>query len=399
MSYQNSSVTTTTHTSWFTRIKNSVVGVLFGLLLLVAGVVGLFWNEGRAVTTAQSLAEGAGIVVSVGAQAVDPANEGKLVHTSGPVATNSQPSDPEFGIVATGLRLERTVEMYQWREQSKSETREKLGGGTETVTTYTYSTGWSTQAIDSTRFHESDGRTNPPMSIQSKSEQVPDANLGAFSLSQRIIGMIGGAKPVELTPDMAPAITDAYAGTRRVSVVDGRIYLGLDYSRPRVGDYRIGYQLVPLGPASIVGQQKGNGFEPYQTRAGRQLLMVRTGDVSAEMMFADAISSNTALTWILRVVGIVVLMIAFSLVMAPLGVLAAVIPFFGTIVRTGTGLVAFALAILVGAVTIAIAWFFFRPLLSLGIIVAGAAIAFLALRVARSRQAAPPAGPADAAPA
>ena len=74
MSYQNSSITETTSTSWFTRIKNSVVGVLFGLLLLVAGVVGLFWNEGRAVTTARSLEEGAGIVMSVAADRVDAAN-------------------------------------------------------------------------------------------------------------------------------------------------------------------------------------------------------------------------------------------------------------------------------------------------------------------------------------
>ena len=119
--------------------------------------------------------------------------------------------------------------------------------------------------------------------------------------------------------------------------------------------------------------------------------------MAADVMFADAISGNRVLTWILRLVGLVALFIAFSLVMAPLGVLASVIPFLGNIVRMGTGLVAFALAVLVGAVTIAIAWFFFRPLLSLGIIVVGAAIAFVALRMARSRQAeAPPADPEPA---
>ena len=104
MSYQNSSITETTSTSWFTRIKNSVVGVLFGLLLLVAGVVGLFWNEGRAVTTARSLEEGAGIVMSVAADRVDAANEGKLIHVTGSTTTDSKPSDADFGIVATGLR-------------------------------------------------------------------------------------------------------------------------------------------------------------------------------------------------------------------------------------------------------------------------------------------------------
>ena len=37
--------------------------MLVGLVLIVAMVVLLFWNEGRAVTTARSLAEGAGAVV------------------------------------------------------------------------------------------------------------------------------------------------------------------------------------------------------------------------------------------------------------------------------------------------------------------------------------------------
>ena len=63
--------TETTSTSWFTRIRNSVGGVVIGLILIVGMVVLLFWNEGRAVQTARSLTEGAGAVVSVGADSVD----------------------------------------------------------------------------------------------------------------------------------------------------------------------------------------------------------------------------------------------------------------------------------------------------------------------------------------
>ena len=79
----SNSFTETTSTSWFGRLRHSVGGVVIGLVLIVGMVVLLFWNEGRAVTTARSLAEGAGAVVSVGADAVDAANEGKLVHVSG----------------------------------------------------------------------------------------------------------------------------------------------------------------------------------------------------------------------------------------------------------------------------------------------------------------------------
>ena len=92
----SNSFTETTSVSWFGRLRNSVGGVVIGLLLIIGMVVLLFWNEGRAVTTARSLAEGAGAVVSVGADAVEPTNEGKLIHVSGTVTTDSDPERRRF---------------------------------------------------------------------------------------------------------------------------------------------------------------------------------------------------------------------------------------------------------------------------------------------------------------
>src|SRR5690606_4077340 len=137
---------------------------------------------------------GAGLVVSVPADRIDPANESRLVHVTGTVETTHGLSDPEFGIAATGVRLVRTAEMFQWRETSKSETQTKLGGGQETVTTYSYSTGWERQAIDSAQFRQPQGRDNPPKLVDDQSFQIPDASLGAFDLDDRVLGSIGGAR-------------------------------------------------------------------------------------------------------------------------------------------------------------------------------------------------------------
>jgi hypothetical protein len=378
-------VTVTTRTSWFGRLKNSVIGVLIGLLLVVGMVVLLFWNEGRAVQTARSLTEGAGVVVSVSSDAVDPANDGKLVHVTGDVSTWHKPSDPGFGITAEGVRLERRAEMFQWKETSESKSQDKLGGGQETVTTYTYSKVWSDGPIDSSRFKQPAGHENPPMEIRGQNFQVPEAELGAFSLSQRVISMIGAQKDFPVAPDQTAAVDAAYSGNKRVTVAEGRIYLGFNATQPAVGDYRISYRLAPLGPISVIGKQAGSGFDSYQTQAGDALLMVDDGVVPAEKMFADAQTANTLVTWIIRVVGLIFLWVGFALVMAPLGALAAVIPPLGQMVGFGAGLVALVLAVLVGAGTIAIAWFWYRPLLALGIIAAGVAIAFLLGRMGRAR--------------
>ena len=381
------SFTVTTSTSWFARLRNAVGAVVIGLVLVVGMVVLLFWNEGRAVTTARSLAEGAGAVVSVAADKVDPANEGKLVHVSGTVTTDSTPSDPDFAISATGVRLVRNVEMYQWKEESRSETTKKLGGGEETTTTYTYSKTWDDEALDSGSFKQPNGHQNPSMEIRGRSFQIPEAKLSAFTLDQPVLDQIGGNEVLTVKPDQSAEIEAAYSGDKKLSIVDGRIYLGWNPSSPAIGDYRVSYELVPLGGISVIGQQQGQKFQHYQTIAGDQLLMVSLGNIPATQMFKEAEDANKLMTWIIRAVGLVLLGVGFALFMSPLGVIGDVIPFIGSIVRLGTGIVSFFLAIVVGTITIAIAWFYYRPLLAIGILVVGAVVAYAIIRLGRSRQA------------
>jgi len=147
-------VTVTTNQSWFSRIGGAFAGVIIGLILIPLCIWALSWNEGRAVQTERSLKEGAGAVVSVPSTAVSPANEGKLIHTTGTVVIADPLVDPEFGVTAAGVRLNRNAEMYQWVESSKSETRTKLGGGQETVTTYSYAKEWKSEAVDSSQFQQ-----------------------------------------------------------------------------------------------------------------------------------------------------------------------------------------------------------------------------------------------------
>ncbi|MDP5006397.1 MAG: hypothetical protein NWQ35_11120, partial [Verrucomicrobiales bacterium] len=124
------------------RSKDSIGGAILGLIIVAVVVVLLFWNEGRAVKRAHDLEEGAGSVVTVTSDRVDPAMEGNLVHLTGETKTPKLLEDPEFGIAATAIKLIREVEMYQWVEVEKSEEKTSVGGTTETTTTYTYEKEW-----------------------------------------------------------------------------------------------------------------------------------------------------------------------------------------------------------------------------------------------------------------
>src|SRR6218665_3340337 len=179
------SFTETTTTSWFSRLKGALIKIVVGFILLIACIWLLFWNEGRSVKTYRSLVEGAGLVVSVDNGNVDPANEGKLVHISGPVKPVGVPEDDVLGISAEGaVGLDRVVEMYQWVEESKSETRKQLGGSEETVTTYSYRKEWNHREISSGSFRQS-GHDNPQKPIDDASFPVDSVNIGAFSVDGR----------------------------------------------------------------------------------------------------------------------------------------------------------------------------------------------------------------------
>lgn len=380
------SFTETTSTSWLRRILGSFVGAAIGLLLVVASIVVIFWNEGRAITTARSLTEGAGAVVSVDAGAVDSANEGKLVHVAGPASATAPLVDPQFQVKASALALLRHVEMYQWRQDEHSETHNKLGGGQETVTTYTYTRVWKDSRNDSNAFHHPEGHTNPEMAFTARSFVAGDAKLGAFSLPSDLLGRLGGATPFDVDP---AALAASSGQSRPRQVVDGAIYVGADPASPKTGDLKITYRLAPNGPVSAIGRQTGASLAPYETKAGRPLYMIDAGQLSAAQMFKEAESENAILTWIARAGALLAMWIGFALVLGPLSALAAVIPPLASLVGFGAGLASLVLTLALGPLTIAIAWFTARPLMAIAILVAGFVVAFALSRLRTSRRATP----------
>ena len=155
---------------WLGRIGGSIKGVLFGIVIFLIGFPVLWFNEGSSVDRAKALEEGAGAIVSLASvESVDASKEGKLIHATGKATVEGEVRDDIFGVSAKAIKLNRVVEMYQWKEDKKSKKEKKVGGGTETRTTYNYNKQWSGSAINSSDFKKRDGHSNPPMSLQRSS--------------------------------------------------------------------------------------------------------------------------------------------------------------------------------------------------------------------------------------
>lgn len=370
------SFTETTSKSWFTRIKEALIKIVIGLILIVASIVLLFWNEGRAINTYRALVEGAGLVVDVDSAAPDTANEGKLVHISGAVTPGGTVEDSQFGIQADGaVGLNRSVEMYQWVEKQDSKTEKQLGGGEETVTTYSYSKEWSDRYVDSSDFKQQDGHQNPEMPVTSENFQVSDAKVGGFTIKGEDIAPLGEASAVKLTQENLEAFNAFFGDGRTVKLQQGEIYAGDNPSSPRVGDLRISYSRGDLTEASFVGKQLGEGLGPYAASNGHEIFLSAAGKVPAAQMFKDAEEVNVIITWLVRAGGLLMMLIGFVMTFSILSVLADIIPFIGSMVAFGTGTIALLLTLILGPLVIALGWFAYRPLLALGIIAAGAVIA------------------------
>lgn len=375
------------------RLGGSLVGMLIGLILIVVAIGLLAWNEGRAVKRARALQEGAGQVVSVSADAVDPANQGRLIHVSARAETDEQLTDPEFGVTARALKLRRSVEMYQWREESRSETREKLGGGTETVTTYSYDKGWARHPIDSSSFRHPQGHGNPDrMPYQQWSQIADDAHLGGFRLSRSLLAQLDTFEPVPLASEPNP--TRAELQLPPDAQLDGhQIYLGDDPGAPKIGDTRIRFAAVYPQPISVIAVQRGNRFAPYQASNGDTIELLETGVLSAQEMFEAAQQRNRLLTWGLRLGGFVLMSVGIGLLFGTLRVLASIVPALGRLVGGTIGLVSGLLAAMISLVTIAIAWLFYRPLVGAGLLVAAAALLIGLKRVGSKAAQSQSAGP------
>ena len=358
-------VTETTEQGWFSRIGSALKGMLVGGILFLVSMPLLFWNEGRAVKTARSLDEGEGAVVSVEAADVDAANDLKLVHLSGLATTDEILRDDDFKIEANGIRLNRVAEMYQWKENSETETDKTVGGKKTTTTTYTYETEWSSSLIDSGGFRESTGHQNPSsMPLSGRVIRADNVALGAFRLTPGMVGKISGSEPLTVTQDSIP---ESFQDRMQLSG-STELYLGEDPQTPAVGDTRVRFSVTRPAEITVIAQQRGESFGAFETSNGYTIDMLRSGTHNVAEMFAMARSDNTFLTWLIRAGGTIAMFAGLMFLMAPLAVIGDFIPLVGSIVSGGSFIISLAITMVLASMTIALAWVFYRPIVAIPLV-------------------------------
>ena len=379
-----------TKTSYGKRLGNSARGIVTGLVLFIAATALLWWNEGRAVKTSKMLKDSAKECVDVAdVSTVDPALDGKLIHAVADAKTDEILTDPLYGIQVNAIRLTREVEYYQWVEHSTSETKDKLGGGQETVTTYTYSKEWVSSPVNSNNFHDPDyqGANSVRTTIDDAEFSAEKVTFGGYVLPKNMVNAI----PAETNVNLPQSIGDDV----EVFVQGNVVYYGTPNS-PMVGDVRVTFMQADGGTASILAKVKGNSFEPYTHKNGKSLCVLSMGNRSMEEMYEAQKAANKALLWIIRILGILLIIAALRQMFSILVTILKVLPPLAKVGELGINLVTAIVGFVWALLVIIIAWMLWRPALAIALaVVVCLLVAFL---ITKSKKAPEPAPEAPAAP-
>ena len=330
--------------------KSSAIGG--GLIVFLIGIMLLWWNEGNNVKNLRSVSEGMKNYKDVKSTKVDSKNDGKLVATSGKITFEIPAEDTEFGVTSKSAVLSRKVEMYQWQEECESNDEDNK--------TCTYKKVWSDSFIDSSDFEKA-GHENPTsMLYDSDKFYGYNIKLGAFEMTSNLLEKLSTKKQIKnLNEEVA---------TSHEMTIDKTYYTNVKDGNAQIGDLRISFYENDAEYVSVLAMQSDNHFKVYKTKKGKDFFNLYEEEYNGADMFQIITKQNNFGKWFMRIVGILLIIAGVGSLFAPLQKIADKVPVLGSLVGMATGTVSFVFGLIISLIVIAIAWFRFRPLLSIALI-------------------------------
>ena len=413
-----------TTTGYGTRVGNSIKATLMGFVIIIGATILLWWNEGRAVKTADMLEDAQGACVEMpNPDKMDKSLDGELVCGTAMANTEEVLTDTDFGISENAISLSRKVEYFQWVEHSESKSEDKLGGKEETTTTYTYKQEWVSSPVNSGDFKDPayQNKNYTWTVVENQDLWAEKVTFGAYVLNESLIHSISSTEAVELNVNeqllqsMDKSVADTYARIKglptpvnqanaavapvaqtepaaatadslQTAIADSIsqnnkvdleyvhqagnvIYYGRSMNAPEVGDVRITFEKTVPAKVTVVSVVDGNTFKPFVASNKKKFQTLRMGKKSIEEIFEEENENNTMWTWILRIVGILLVISGFKSLFSFLETLLKVVPFLSSIFAFGVGIICTIVGIVYSLIVIALAWIFYRPVLGIILLV------------------------------
>jgi len=357
----NNQFTEITTNSWGSRILKSIKGVLVGFLMFLASFGVLYWNEGR--VDVSKIAETA-TEIPTNTQ-VSNELDNQLVSLTGTLKSDEKLGDT---YIKKGdyLSLQRSVQMYAWRENKSTNSQRNTGGSETTETTYDYVQEWTSMPQDSSNFKYPEGHQNPELTVQNSYATVSTASIGSYSLQMNQLDL-----SFESTLNLNNSNVNSVNG---VSLANEKYLFKGNGSldTPQIGDIRIMYKAInnPVNTSTVFGTLdiQNQLISPFYGQKNTKLY--RAFDGSREGAISTMSSEYKTTTWLIRLGGFLLMWFGLLGMLQPISVFLDVLPIFGSISRVGLGLTAFIVALVLSIVTIIIS-IVFHNLIILTLVILG----------------------------
>jgi hypothetical protein len=333
--------------------------MIIGVVCFIGSFYFIFSNESRLIESIKTLSECQKLTVAIDSSKIDPLYNNRLVHIYGVAQTNDFLRDPIFGVQENALRLERIVEMYQWKEKRHSRRRSAFSSR------YTYDKVWSEEPIDSSKFMYSSGHENPAMPYQTAIYLANNVKVSNFNLAPLFINQINNVTSYTLSPDNFNAMDNRLKKSFKLR---NNSYFSGDPDNPQIGAINIRYEIVKPTDISVIGKQNNNTLQAYNIK-NSEITLVEIGNKNIESMFTIAEQKNKFQAWFLRIGAFFLMWIGLLIAFYPIAVLCDFVPFIGDILDFASTLVLGLVALALSLVIIAIAWLIYRPLIAATFIV------------------------------
>ena len=401
-----------------TRVGRSFKSIGSGFVLFCLATALLWWNEGRAVKTEKMLDEAGGAYVEMpNPGKKDASLEGELICGTAMATTEDSLCDTDFGIGAKAISIRRTVEYYQWEEHVKETRKDKLGGSEEVTKEYTYTKGWVSRPIESADFKDrAYQKKNMVLTTVEEAEQYAEnVSWGAYKLSESLVQSISSREDMELSipedllaqldkntqtayerfygkqsqPVVQPTATAEVSGSAKaandsvsqtmtaaenkrdleyVHQAGNVLYYGRVPGSPEVGDVRVTFEKIVPAKVTVMAVVDGDSFKPFKAKNGKRFERLVMGKKTGDEIIEDAKTTNNVWTWILRFIGVILVIVGLKGIFGIIETILKVVPFVAGIFGWGIGLVCTVVGVVWSLIVIALAWLFYRPLLGIALL-------------------------------
>ena len=143
------------------------------------------------------------------------------------------------------------------------------------------------------------------------------------------------------------------------------LYFGRVPGSPEVGDVRVTFEKVVPAKVTVMAVVDGDSFKSYKSKNGKRFERLVMGKKSGDEIVDSDKDANSMFTWILRLVGILMVIGGLKGIFGFIETILKVVPFIAGIFGWGVGVICTVVGIVWSLIVIAIAWLFYRPLLAI----------------------------------